>query len=119
MSLSPNQCLAVSANVYRARLALRSVGNANSSRTLDGECTGEDDVRRRASDSPARPAPSRPGTVSDAPFWHGPRLRPAFVAQVLGQVLMDDRAQGLSRAASAYRGAAAQIAPGAFFHDDV
>ncbi len=30
---------------------------------------------------------SRSGTDDYAPLWHGPRLRPAFVAQVLGQVL--------------------------------
>jgi hypothetical protein len=29
---------------------------------------------------------SRTGTFEHAPLWYGPRLRPAFVAQVLGQV---------------------------------
>ena len=32
------------------------------------------------------PLASRPGTERFDPYWHGPRLKPAFVAQVLGQV---------------------------------
>ena len=41
------------------------------------------DTDRRAQNQ--APAPSRRGTEAFAPYWHGPRLRPAFVAQVLGQ----------------------------------
>lgn len=31
--------------------------------------------------------PSQSDTGDCVPLWHGPRLRPAFVAQILGQVL--------------------------------
>jgi hypothetical protein len=33
------------------------------------------------------------GTTRSAPLWNGPSLRPAFVAQVLGQVMMEGHIQ--------------------------
>lgn len=52
-------------------------------------------------------APSRHGTEGFDPYWHGPRLRPAFVAQVLGQVF-----PGPAEAvpSTAYRGELPKIA---------
>ena len=35
-----------------------------------------------------RPEASQSGTGEDMPLWHGPRLLPAFVAQVMGQALV-------------------------------
>jgi hypothetical protein len=51
---------------------------------------------------------SRSGTHEFAPLWHGPVLRPTFVAQVMGQVMMDHREQAvaLTRLAYANNGAA-------------
>jgi hypothetical protein len=77
------------------------IGNGNHSKTIgeDGATSG----RRSTDHAPAARAvqPCRNETVSFAPLWNGPRLRPAFVAQVLGQVLMNprERASGLARVA--------------------
>ncbi len=53
---------------------------------------------------------SRNGTTEFAPLWNGPALRPTFVAQVMGQVMMDHREQALSLTRLAYsnNGTAAQ-----------
>jgi hypothetical protein len=52
---------------------------------LDGN--SQDDAPGNAGRGPQTqaPVPSRSGTNDFDPYWHGPRLRPAFVAQVLGQ----------------------------------
>jgi hypothetical protein len=54
------------------------------------------------------PKLSHSGTDEFAPLWHGPALRPTFVAQVMGQVMMDHREQAvaLTRLAYANNGAA-------------
>jgi len=73
-----------------------------------GSSTFRDDARREqpgqtVSSATAQPrALYRSGTEQFDPFWHGPRLKPAFVAQLLGQVLARDQSE-LGR--SAYRGA--------------
>ena len=116
MNLLPALSSALSANTMRAQATVRGIGNANSSRTLDGECEQEEQFRRNErGDRRAAPV-SQTGTGNYVPFWNGPRLRPSFVAQVLGQVLMDSQSQALP---AAYRGASAQIAQGAFFNDEV
>ncbi|HEY4943751.1 MAG TPA: hypothetical protein VII56_20150 [Rhizomicrobium sp.] len=118
MSLLPSVTLASSVIVARARERVRGVGDANSSRTLDGECEGDGEFRRSAQGDRRRAALSQIGTGSSAPFWNGPRLQPAFVAQVLGQVMTDRQKQTLNPA-PAYRRQTAQIPNGAFFNDDV
>lgn len=35
--------------------------------------------------------PSHSGTHETAPLWYGPRLRPAFVAQAIGQILYSEK----------------------------
>ena len=95
---------------------VRGAEDSNAFRTLDGECTDDGALARRERRAPA---PSQSGTESFDPLWNGPRLRPAFVAQVLGQVMMDprDRASGLAPAA--YRMQGPQIPQGSFFNHDV
>lgn len=95
---------------------VRGAGTSNSSRTLDGECAGEEPYARSA---PRRAPVSQIGTEESAPLWNGPRLRPAFVAQVLGQVMMDPRERASSLAPAAYRERRAQIPHGAFFNGNV
>ena len=97
----------------RARTALRGVGDANQSRTLDGECAGDEEFRTSASIRRHPRRMSRNGTDESEPLWNGPTLRPAFVAQVLGQVMMESSA---SAPACAYA-QVAQIAPGSFVDD--
>jgi hypothetical protein len=114
MNVLPTPSHLASASVLRAQPAVRGVGNASSSRTLDGERAGEEPFRRNAPDARRTASLSRIGTVSCGPLWNGPALRPSFVAQVLGQVMMDAGAQALSVAPAAYRNRAAQIAPALF-----
>ena len=45
---------------------------------------------------------SQSGTQEFAPLWHGPALRPTFVAQVMGQVMMDHREQAVALTRLAY-----------------
>lgn len=111
MSLMPTSNVTISAPVLRARLASRGLAGINDSSRLGSESTGEDGSRaatdRRREDRKL----SHFGTQAGEPLWNGPRLNPAFVAQVLGQVMMETHAS--TRAPAAYR--SAQIAPGAFF----
>ena len=119
MSLLPTISPAWSAIAPRARERVRGIGDASSSPAFDGESGGQTEFRR-SEQRDRRAAPlSRIGTGFSAPNWNGPRLKPAFVAQVLGQVMMDARDQALDRAAPAYRGQAAQIPNGVFFSYDV
>lgn len=66
---------------------VRPIGNAVSTSTFDGESARDDRIAQRRAGDRRAPYLSQNGTES-APRWYGPRLRPAFAAQVLGQVLM-------------------------------
>jgi hypothetical protein len=71
--------------------ALRAVGKANQSARSNGE----------RQDAPRDPPKQRPHlqveivcqaeTKAHDPFWDGPRLVPAFVTQLLGQVMPGER----------------------------
>ena len=54
-----------------------------------------------------------------APLWHGPRLRPAFIAQVIGQVTTDHIAPASNVACDAYRRGAAQVRSTGLFDDSL
>ncbi len=84
-------------------------GNYNHSKTLDEHNAAFErrGTHRLATRDPAHPCQN--GTIEYAPLWNGPRLRPAFVAQVLGQVMMDRRDQAASLARVAYGRGVAQI----------
>jgi hypothetical protein len=115
MSTTSTLPVLASANTVRPGSMLRSVGDANSSRALDGENSGEDAFRRGTSADRRNAQASHIGTRPGAPLWNGgPRLRPAFVAQVLGQVMMDAQTRALSLAPAAYRERIAQVASSAF-----
>ncbi|HEX4301199.1 MAG TPA: hypothetical protein VHZ78_00290 [Rhizomicrobium sp.] len=115
MSLVPVLAAASSVSISRKAERVPSIGDANSSRTLNGECAGEDAFRRSARGDRRGPQLSHAGTEAYAPLWNGPSLRPAFVAQVLGQVMMTHSV----RPVPAYRSQAAQIPNGSFFDRDV
>lgn len=119
MSLLPVPSAIASASSHRAVHRVRGVGDANSSDTLDGERGDDTAPRKRAAADRRMPAPSRIGTISFDPLWNGPCLRPAFVAQVLGQVMMDAREEASRLAPSAYRGRAAQVAPALLFDCEI
>lgn len=46
--------------------------------------------------------PSQSETKDYAPLWYGPRLRPAFVAQVIGQVMKTGQARDRRSVFAAY-----------------
>ena len=119
MSLLPTVSAVPRVIVTRAPDRVRAAGNANASRTLDGECNGNDQFAPRPHTMRRTAALSRIGTQTGAPLWNGPRLQPAFVAQVLGQVLMDPAQRGLSLAPAAYGREAPQIPNGSFFDGDI
>jgi hypothetical protein len=107
----PSALLATSA--FRLSASVRPAGDARSFCTLDGEREGHDAPARTLL-RPTLPCPAcQNDTASTGSHWDGPRLRPAFVAQVIGQVLMDENPRALRLPAPAYRqGGVAQIAPG-------
>jgi hypothetical protein len=105
--------------VFRTVTALRPVGSTSSSRTFEGECERGGAFRHAAHVERRQGCAYRNDTETTAPLWDGPRLRPAFVAQVLGQVLMDAQSQALSLAPAAYRQRNAQIAHGLLLDDGI
>ncbi len=114
MSLLPTSSPTISAPVLRARLASRGLAESNHSSALGSEGPAEE---RRSPIPERRRDPGRlsqSGTPAREPLWNGPRLNSAFVAQVMGQVLMERREPHSIRTTAAYR-EAAQIAPGSFF----
>ena len=56
---------------------------------------------------------SQNSTSDFSPTWHGPVLRPTFVAQVMGQVMMDHREQAVSLTRLAYANSGAARHAGA------
>jgi hypothetical protein len=113
--MSPHLLPSVSLGSRALRLsaAVRPTGDARSFCTLDGERQGHD-APSRALLRPTTPCPAcQNDTAPTGSHWDGPRLRPAFVAQVIGQVLMDEQSRALRLAPPAYRySGVAQIAPG-------
>jgi len=68
---------------------------------MNGECAA-DGGDARGNEARSRFAHlSQNGTEESAPLWHGPRLRAAFVAQVLGQI-MGTQPPSQAQACSAY-----------------
>jgi hypothetical protein len=102
--MSPLPALAsnLSAPPLRVVQGVRGAGKANTSRTLDGECAGDDGETAFARPSPRVMKTSHSGTTECAPLWNGPALCPTFVAQVLGQVMMEPQEDALRLRAAAY-----------------
>ena len=119
MNVPPTLHAVATASASRALGPVRGIGKSNTSRTLDGECAGDGEFRGAPHTERRHVASSRNGTTDYAPLWNGPRLRAAFVAQVLGQVMMDPSDAALSLAPAAYAERGAQIPHGSFFCDEV
>lgn len=74
-----------------------------------------DDARgTRNRESSAARELSQSETDAYAPLWHGPRLRPAFVAQVLGQVMTPEPRRDARSVFAAYEDGAGRSAPRGF-----
>jgi hypothetical protein len=115
MSLSLTTPSNATALLARPQGVARGGGASNDFHTLDGERHDNARLRGAARHATTAATVSRSGTVSGAPLWNGPTLRPAFVAQVIGQVLMEQKPS----ASLAYREVVAQIPPGSFIDDAV
>ena len=64
------------------------------------DTAADDHAANRFSGRSRAQGPSHSGTAEHAPLWYGPRLRPAFVAQLLGQVLHPTPPDATSAAAA-------------------
>ena len=89
---------------------VRGVEKTKTRRQFDGEYATRQQARTCAAQHSAARAPYQYGTDDHASFWNGPRLMPAFAAQVLAQAMNKPRAQDPS-AHAAYRGRAVRSAP--------
>jgi hypothetical protein len=92
-----------SAHSARFRAQVR-VEKINASNAPHGERRHKDVHTITPAPSRTHPRLSQIETASHDPNWNGPRLAAPFVAQVLGQVLMQDDSR--RSALSAYRGEA-------------
>ncbi len=108
MSPLPTVNALVRAATWRDAASVHATSGASTFHAFDGERPSEDARPRTMPAFDRRQPASRNGTTDVAPLWNGPTLRPAFVAQVLGQVMMDRPAASL--AAQAYRTRTAKIA---------
>ncbi len=94
---------ASSASAIRAVAPVRAAANAASNGPFHGESAGDERTAQRRVVDRRQADLSQSGTSNFAPVWHGPLLKPTFVAQVLGQVLMDNRPPPSAGGPSAYR----------------
>jgi hypothetical protein len=111
MRVLPVLFSASSDSAARIVAPVRTSANTASNRPFDGESVYDERVAERRGADRRKPAVSQDGTSDFAPLWHEPPLASAFVAQVLGQVLMDRGARPLAEAPAAYR-RGAQIGSG-------
>ena len=119
MNLPVTQTFRPYAPAQAALDVLCDARNDSQSKTL-GSSEGFDERQRRPHPvSDAGPQACQNGTGEFAPLWNGPRLRPVFVAQVLGQVMMDHRQQTSSLSRAAYLSGPAILSPAMFFNDSV
>lgn len=112
MSMAVGYPATTNASAKWTRLAVVRVEKPQQSGHSNGENARQDDFAERGGARFVSSSASRFATPQHAPLWHGPQLRPAFVAQVLGQI-MDARAPEPAAACTAYRHRVA--APALFF----
>jgi len=71
--------------------SVRAVKKASASSALGQERSDADRGKENPAPAPQAERLCRDDTPSFDPFWDGPRLVPAFVAQLLGQVMPERR----------------------------
>jgi len=76
------------------------VTKARAASDFRNDTTAGDGTANRFGAAPHAQNLSQSETNDHAPLWYGPRLRPAFVAQVLGQVLYPAPPDATSAAAA-------------------
>jgi hypothetical protein len=88
------------------------VTKARAASDFRNDTTARDGTANRFAAAPHAQNLSQSETGEHAPLWYGPRLRPAFVAQVLGQLLYPAPPDATS-AAAAYEEGLARALPDA------
>ncbi|MEI9997102.1 MAG: hypothetical protein WDM91_21075 [Rhizomicrobium sp.] len=116
MSTTQTLFAPTSAQLARAKVMTRGIGKSNTSRTLDSGCGDEERFRERAAAFSHRAGASQNGTDTGVPPWNTIALQPAFVAQVIGQVLM--QAQPVRSSLAVAYGRVAQVGTGALCDRD-
>jgi hypothetical protein len=106
MSPLPATAAQLHATPSRAVGRVRAGANTRDYSGLEGERGAYEGGTRFAQRRSGEARLSRDETGSGEPLWNGPSLRATFVAQVLGQVMMDGRDGALARSAAAYAGQA-------------
>jgi len=89
---------------------MRGVEKIRTRRQFDGEYAARQQARPCVARHRAAGAPCQSGTDEHASFWNGPRLTPAFAAQVIVQAMGKPRALN-SSVHAAYGHRAVRIAP--------
>ncbi len=70
----------------REELSVRAVEKIRPQERFHGEHNGQKEPRAWVCTPVAKNQSSQSGTEKGDPFWDSPRLKPQFVAQVMGQV---------------------------------
>ena len=70
----------------REELSVRAVEKVRPQARFDGEQNGQRDPQTWVCTPHTKARASHSGTDQSDPFWDSPRLKPQFVAQVMGQV---------------------------------
>lgn len=96
------------ASQRRWNRVVRGADKCGADLEFDGECATPQQIGNFGAEQSERRTLCQYETEVCGPFWNGPRLRPAFVAQVLGQAMEKERP---ARALAAYREALAQPRP--------
>ena len=106
--------IAISAYHFRAGPAakgcigqLRDIEKTSRRKQFDGEYEAGQSTCSRIAKRPEGSLSCQYGTSENASFWNGPRLRPGFAAQVLGQAMKSPLIQNPS-AYAAYRSGTAR-----------
>ena len=87
------------ASQRRWNRAVRGAEKCGADLEFDGECTNPQQIGNSSREQSERRTLCQYETDVCGSFWNGPRLRPAFVAQVLGQAMETERS---ARALTAY-----------------
>src|SRR5471032_1506137 len=103
MSLLAAQRAVKAAHTRGASAEPRRIAKASFSNTFGDNRETSEERRDGHSAPPCQLQMCQSGTTRSAPPWNGPYPRPAFVAQVLGQVMMEGRIQTPDLIVLAYR----------------
>jgi hypothetical protein len=103
-----HQALAAAHSRCRAA-ALRHSKKSSYSNTFGDNSQGSEASWDGLSSLPRQLGSYQSGTTQSAPLWNGLCLQPAFVAQVLGQVMYEGGPQAADRIVLAYRRSVAPV----------